>query len=62
MATKFLEHVQPVVLNFENQREMMKRQQWAADQIAQHRRQSLTNEQSAEPIQQASRPTTNITQ
>lgn len=33
MATKFLENVQPIVLNFENQAEMAKRQQWAEQQI-----------------------------
>lgn len=33
MATKFLDHVEPVKLNFENQAEMQKRQQWAQEEI-----------------------------
>ena len=37
MATKFLENVQPIILNFENQAEMAKRQQWAEQQIKAHR-------------------------
>lgn len=37
MATKFLDNVQPIVLNFENQAEMQKRQEWAEQQIVAHR-------------------------
>ena len=54
MATKFLDHVPPVVLNFENQREMMKKQQWAAEQISRHRQQQVADGP-REPVQQAMR-------
>lgn len=47
MATKFLEHLQPVVLNFENQVEMQKRQQWAEQQIVKHRELQLHQQQVA---------------
>lgn len=36
MASKFLDHVQPIVLNFEDQAEMLQRQQWAEQQILKH--------------------------
>lgn len=36
MASKFLDHVQPIVLNFEDQAEMLQRQQWAEQQIRKH--------------------------
>ena len=61
MAAKFLENVQPIVLNFENQTEMEKRQQWAEEQIrAQkeleaHQRQVVAQEehQNESGVQQA---------
>jgi hypothetical protein len=55
MATKFLEHLQPIVLNFENQADMQKRQQWAEQQIVKHRELKLHQEQAltAGPKRQA---------
>jgi hypothetical protein len=55
MATKFLEHLQPIVLNFENQADMQKRQQWAEQQIVKHRELELHQEQAltAGPKRQA---------
>ena len=36
MANKFLESMDPIELNFENQADMQKKQKWAEQQIAQH--------------------------
>jgi hypothetical protein len=60
MATKFLDHVPPVILNFENQREMMKKQQWAAELISRHRQQQVADG-SRGPVQQAMRNSTQST-
>lgn len=64
MATKFLDDAPPVVLNFENQREMQRRQQWAEQQIVKHRSGQATGtpEEAAprEPVQQATRPGTTV--
>ena len=60
MATKFLESMSPVILNFENHADMTKKQRWVEKQIAQHRQhqQTQSQEQGARPaIQQATRPT-----
>ncbi len=59
MATKFLESVAPVVLNFEDQSDMMKKQEWAAQQIDKHRQLQQKNVQG--PVQQAARPTPSTT-
>lgn len=73
MATKFLPTVQPIVLNFENQAEMQRRQQWAEQQIRQQRELELHQQQALtqgppkpgqptpaerQPVQQAAAPTT----
>lgn len=58
MATKFLDDAPPVILNFENQNEMQRRQKWAEQQIAKHRNpQTPTPAPAREPIQQATHTT-----
>jgi len=59
MATKFLESMAPVVLNFEDQSDMMKKQKWAADQIAKHRQ--LQQKEVQGPVQQVARPSSTTT-
>jgi len=67
MATKFLEELPPVILNFENQAEMQQRQRWAQQQIVKHQQLELEQQQAKaqgpqrpDVIQQATRPKTTI--
>ncbi len=59
MATRFLESMAPVVLNFEDQSDMMNKQKWAAEQIAKHRQ--LQQKMVQGPVQQVARPTATST-
>ena len=59
MASKFLEGVRPVELDFEDQADMQRKIRWAEDQIRRHRlAQQATQRQ---PVQQANRPATGST-
>ena len=56
MSTKFLESMDPIELNFENQADMQKKQRWAEQQIAQHLERQQPQVQGP-PVQQATHTT-----